>query len=53
MQSFEKRTETIYLPKDICRLIDMLTTFALTLCQVELHLCAKAGIKTAPTNDLE
>ena len=38
LESFSKRCTTIYLPKDILRLIDMMTTFGVTLTQVTLHL---------------
>ena len=38
LESFTKRMTTIYLPKDISRLIDLMTTFGVTLTQVDLHL---------------
>lgn len=37
-ESFTKRMKVIYMPKDISRLIDMVTTFGVTLKQVEIHL---------------
>ena len=46
--SFEKRSETIYLPKDITRLIDIMTTFGVTLHQVELHLKTYKPVILAP-----
>lgn len=38
LESFSRRCTSIYLPKDLQRLIDMMTTFGVTLMQVELHL---------------
>ena len=41
LESFDKRSATIYMPKDITRLIDMMTTFGVTLYQLEFHLKKK------------